>query len=65
MANNPLPLSPHKRLLSFGEIDEPSEITEEHNEIPFQCSDKIDAAARRSEDPGIIDLAGECAEEEF
>jgi hypothetical protein len=65
MANNPLPLSPHKRLLSFSGIDEPSGLSDEQNEIPFQCSDKIDAAARRSEDPGIIELAGECAEEEF
>jgi len=56
---NAKPLSPSKRRLSVSSREDGS-ANDDQNEIPFQRSDQIDAAARRSEDPGIIELTGEC-----
>ena len=50
------PLSP-ARTRRTNSIDEPG-VTKEEIESPSECSDTLTAAARRSDDPGIIELTG-------
>jgi len=54
-----IPLSPAKRRFGAGgREDGNSSANDEDNEIPCQIFDQIDAAARRSIDPGVIELTG-------